>query len=348
MLQSKQDRDYIHLAKDNPMLFELVNIFDLVNENREELPDIKALENIKFSLFWRNGDNTKNTTPRKEINFEELIKIIKSPWLKSIPKKERPYITPYGTFSIRNNEGLKQMNNNLVALDYDKLTPEKLNYLQLYWECQTNTILCLVSPSGNGLKVLIRAIHSFTKETLYSGLKLNCEPFVVSGIKPDLMQFVLSQPMFIPYSENPYFNPYAIGKDYGFKEPEQITIEPIKFNKINMEDYTNLNRINSFFIKRVEMYLSNLESRPKEQGTHQYLFSTLKRIYPYINQQTTITESEITSRIESIIINKYGNTSEVKALHRSIEKAKYPELSIIDLINQTAKFKLTNNIAIND
>lgn len=337
MLQSKLDRDFIHLAKVNPLLLELVNVFDLVNERGDKLPELNATDNIKFSLFWTKGDNTKNTTPRKEISLEELVNIIKSPWLKSLPKKERPYITPYGTFSTRNNGGLKQMNGNLVALDYDKLTPEKLNYLQLYWECQTNTILCLVSPSGNGLKVLIRAKHTFTSETLYNGLKSNYEPFVISGVKPDLMQFVLSQPMFIPYAENPYYNPYAICKDYGFKEPEQNYIEPLPFNKINTEDNSNLNRVNSFFSKRVEMYLSNLEARATDQGTHQYLFSILKRIYPYINQQTALTEHEITSRLESIIINKYGNTSEVKALHRSIERARYPEQSLVDLINQTAK-----------
>ena len=337
MLQSKQDRDFIHLAKVNPLLLELVNVFDLVNERGDKLPELNATEDIKFSLFWMKGDNTKNITPRKEINLGELVNIIKSPWLKSLPKKERPYITPYGTFSNRNNSGLKQMNNNLMALDYDKLTPENLNYLQLFWECQTNTILCLVSPSGNGLKVLIRAKHTFTNETLYNGLKTNKEYFVVGGMEPDLMQFVLSQPMFIPYAENPHYNPYAICKDYGFKEIEQTYIEPLPFDRITITNDSNLNRINSYFVKRVEMYLSNLEARATDQGTHQYLFSILKRIFPYINQQTAITEHEITSRLESIIINKYGNTSEVKALHRSIERARYPEQSIVDLINQTAK-----------
>jgi len=343
MLRIKQDRDFIHLVNSNPLLLDMVNVFDLVNEEGNNLPDLNAIEGIKFSLFWTLGDNTKNTTPRKVINLMELVKIIKSPWLKSLPKKERPYITPYGIFSKRNNTGLLQMNTNLVALDYDKLTIEKLNYLQLFWQSQSNCILCLVSPSGNGLKVLIRAKHTFTEETLYNGLKWNHEPFIISGMKPDFMQFVLSQPMFIPYSDNPYFNPYAIIKDYGFEEPKKNTIEPNNIYQIDTCDTTNLNRVNSYFRKRVEMYLNNLETRPIEQGTHQYLYSILKRIYPYINQQSEVTETEITLRLESIIINKYGNTSEVKALHRSIQRARFPEQSLIDLINQTANIKIITN-----
>lgn len=342
MLQSKIDRDFIHLAEQNPSISELVNVFNLVNEQGEELPDLNATDNLKFSLFWREGDNRKNIIPRKDINLGELVHIIKSPWLKSIPKIERPYITPFGIFSSRKNDALIKMNNDIVCLDYDKLTIEKLNYLQLFWECQKNTILCLISPSGNGLKVLIRAKHTFTPETLYNGLKFNQEHFIIGGVKPDLMQFVLSQAMFIPYAENPYYNPYAICKDYGFKEPEKIIIEPFTFDAEILKDKTKLSRINSYFVKRVEMYLSNLEARPTDIGTHQYLYSTLLRIYPYINQQTAISEAEISKRLESILINKYGNTSEIPALNRSIARAKAQaqEYSLIDLINQNANFKI--------
>jgi hypothetical protein len=319
---------------------ELVKVFDLVNANGDELPDVNGTDEIKFSLFWRAGDNRKNILPRKEINLDELVHIIKSPWLKSLPKIERPYITPYGIFNSRKNDELVNMNSGIIALDYDKLLPEQLNYLQLYWECQPNTILCLVSPSGNGLKVLIRAKHTFTPETLYNGLKFNQEHFIISGIKPDLMQFVLSQAMFIPYAENPYYNPYAICKDYGFKEPEKIIIEPFTFDTEILKDKTKLSRINSYFVKRVEMYLSNLEARPTDIGTHQYVYSTLLRIYPYLNQQTAFSEAEITKRLESILINKYGNTSEIPALNRSIARAKSQEHSLIDLINQNANFKI--------
>jgi hypothetical protein len=337
MLRSSNEKNFIRLGEQSPLLLELVNTFDLTNEKGQPLPDISFKDQLKFSLFWREGDNTKTTLPRKEILMEELVKIIRSPWLKSIPKIERPYITPYGTFTARNNSSLVSFNSDLVALDYDKLSADDLKYLSMFWELQPNTILSLISPSGNGLKVLIRAKHTFTPETLYNGLKSNIEHFTISGIKPDPMQFVLSQPMFLPYAEEPYFNPYAICVDYGFKEPEVIEQPEAEILPIPTD---GMERVNTFFVNRVNFLLKSLEERPLDQGTHQFLFSVLKRLYPYINQQTAISEIELTSRLERIIEARYKDRSQVSALHRSIERARYPEQSLIELINQSAKVKI--------
>jgi hypothetical protein len=337
MVRNRNENNFIKLAEQSPELVELVQTFDLVNDNGNELPDFNFQDSLKFSLFWREGDNTKTTIPRKEIGLDELVNIIQSPWLKSLPKNERPYITPYGTFTERNNSSLKSFNKDLVALDYDKLSPKELRYLTLFYELQPNTVLSLISPSGNGLKVLLRAKHSFEPETLYNGLKSNSNHFQVSGIKPDLMQFVLSQPLFIPYSEKPYFNPYAICRDYGFKETQieeniAVEIKPIPTN--------GMDRVNKFFSNRVNMLLNSLRDRPIELGTHQYLYSVLKRLFPYINQQTAISEYELTQKLESIIVERYGDKSQISALHGSISKAKFPELSLIELMNETASVKL--------
>lgn len=337
MLRSSNEKNFIRLGEQNPLLIELVSMFDLTNEKGQQLPDITFRNEPLFSLFWREGDNTKTTLPRKEIGLDELVKIIKSPWLKSLPKIERPYITPYGTFSERNNSSLIRFNQDLVALDYDKLKPEELNYLSMFWELQPNTVLSLISPSGNGLKVLLRAKHTFTPETLYNGLKTNYEHFVISGNKPDLMQFVLSQPMFLPYAENPYFNPYAICIDYGFTEPQEEVVQRVEITPIPTD---GMERVNAYFANRVNLLLKSLEDRPTEAGTHQYLYSVLKRIFPYINQQTALSEQEIVQRLEQIIEARYGDRSQVGSLHRSIERARYPEQSLVDLINQTAKVKI--------
>lgn len=337
MLLSKNERDFLKLAEENPALIDMVNKFGLTLQDGTQLPDVSALVNIHFSLFWKEGDNTKNTTPRKEINCSDLVDIIQSKWLKELPKIERPYITPYGTFTKRNNEGLKHFNSQLIALDYDKVSADDLQYLKLFWKGQSNTILSLVSPSGNGLKVILRAKHNFTPETLYTGLKENINLFTISGIEPDPMQFVLSQPMFIPYSPDPYFNPTAKLKEYPFKE---VTIQEVEPAQIEPIKTGSLDRVNTFFKNRVEMLCSNLESYPRGNGTHTYLYSIIKRIYPYINQQTALTEKEITARLESILFKRYGNHSRKKELHRTIEAGRYPEKSLIDLINETSRVQL--------
>ena len=89
------------------------------------------------------------------------------------------------------------------------------------------------------------------------------------------------------------------------------------------------------------MLLESLQQRPLESGTHNFLWSVLMRIYPYLNQQTAIQENEITQQLEQIILSRYqGDKSQVSALHRSIAKAKEHQLNLVELINQTAKVKI--------
>jgi hypothetical protein len=339
MLQSKFEQDFLRLGAKTPFLSQLVQTFDLTSDKGEPLPDLSLRNELRFSLFWRRGDNRETIYPRKEIGLDELVKILSSPWLKSLPKIERPFITAYGTFKQRNNDSLKRFNENLVALDYDKLTPEDLNYLSMYWRLQPNTILSLISPSGNGLKVLLKAKHTFTPEALYEGLKLNKEHFVIGGVQPDLYQFVLSQPLFLPYSENPYYNPSAVCVDYGFKEAEKKGI--VASGEVNIEPIPDSaqNRVNTYFINRVNYLLNSLRTRPEGEGTHQYLYSVIKRIYPYIDQQTAVLESDITARLEEIVRERYGNDSQINSLHSSIKRGREPAQSLKDLINSDPKVK---------
>ena len=89
------------------------------------------------------------------------------------------------------------------------------------------------------------------------------------------------------------------------------------------------------------MLLESLQQRPLDMGTHNFLWSVLMRIYPYLNQQTAVQEHELTTKLEQIILSRYaGDKSQVSALHRSIAKAKEYQLNLIELINKTAKIKI--------
>tara|TARA_R110001606_G_scaffold399168_1_gene581251 strand:- start:3839 stop:4858 length:1020 start_codon:yes stop_codon:yes gene_type:complete len=330
------------LQAKNPNISELINTFDLSTEYGEVIP-VSASPNLyRFSLFYNGADNTKNTAPRKEIDLEELVRIIKSDKMKNLPKKERPYITPYGTFHRRNNDSLATFNKDIICLDYDKLKPYELNYISNHWKRHKSTILSLISPSGNGLKVLVKAEHGFKQDELYNGLKANAEIFRLFKKDADVMQFVLSQPMFIPYSEEPYFNPSAEPMNVEFNPPEKVhSGVPIKVDTIKVESTKNTSRVNRFFTTRVNMLLESLQQRPLDMGTHNFLWSVLMRIYPYLNQQTAVQEHELTTKLERIILSRYNNDkSQVSALHRSIAKAKEHQLNLVELINQTAKIKI--------
>jgi len=330
------------LIDKNPSIQDLINTFDLVQDNFDIIPDNRIKKEYSFSLFYNGSDNTKNTVPRKVITLDELVDIIKSDYLKALPKKERPYITPYGIFKKRNTEGLVDFNTDIICLDYDKLTSGKIRYINNHWKDMRCTLLSVISPSGNGLKVLLRAEHGFQPKELYNGLKVNADLFKVARMDIDLMQFVICQPMFIPYSENPYYNPHAEPMKVKFKQPEKVhSDEPIRVDQAKVKATKNTSRVNAFFNNRVNMLLDSLRIRPRGSGTHSYLYSILMRLYPYLNQQTAITEHELTSRLEQIILERYnGNKSKVNALHRSIAKVKEHQLSLVELINKTSKIKI--------
>ena len=178
-------------------------------------------------------------------------------------------------------------------------------------------------------------------EIQYNGLEANADLFTIAYREADTMQFVLSQPMFIPYSENPYFNLSAEPMKAEFKEPVMVHPSEPKIDSIKVESTKNTSRVNRFFTNRVEMLLESLQQRPLEMGTHNFLWSVLMRIYPYLNKQTAIQENELTQQLEQIILSRYqGDKSQVSALHRSIAKAKEHQLNLVELINQTAKVKI--------
>ena len=330
------------LIDKNPAIQDLINAFDLVQDNFDIIPDNRIKNDYTFSLFYNGTDNTKNTIPRKEIDLNELVHIIKSDYLKNLPKKERPYITPYGTFSKRNAKGIINFNRDIICLDYDKLDSGEIRYINNFWKGKKCTLLSVVSPSGNGLKVLLKAEHGFDSEGLYEGLKANANLFRKLKKDVDLMQFVICQPMFIPYSEEPYFNPHAEPMKVKFKQPKMAhPSEPIQVDQVKVKATKNTSRLNAFFSNRVNMLLDSLKTRPRGSGTHTYLYSILMRLYPYLGQQTAIQEHELTSRLEQIILDRYnGDKSKVNALHRSIEKVKEHQLSLVELINKTSIIKI--------
>ena len=127
-----------------------------------------------------------------------------------------------------------------------------------------------------------------------------------------------------------------------FKQPKKVhPSEPIRVDQAKVKATKNTSRVNAFFNNRVNMLLDSLRIRPRGSGTHSYLYSILMRLYPYLNQQTAITEHELTSRLEQIILERYnGNKSKVNALHRSIAKVKEHQLSLVELINKTSKIKI--------
>lgn len=119
----------------------------------------------KLSFFRR---CTESQTPQREITIDDLaLMISKGAYkaeveaLRSAPKSEKntlksttlPAVTPAGTFTKRNTEGLAEASGFFV-LDFDDVpTPANLRDELI---ADPFVLMSFVSPSGNGVKALVR------------------------------------------------------------------------------------------------------------------------------------------------------------------------------------------------
>lgn len=139
-------------------MYELLYMQEEAQVVTDELP--------QFSFFKK---PILNTTPLKKIDLVELYNIIKEPLYKdrteflrskSVKKeadeykrKQFDYVTFSGTFSKRSEMGLTE-HSGLICMDFDKLP--NLVTLKEDLLSDVHTVMLFVSPSGDGLKWLIR------------------------------------------------------------------------------------------------------------------------------------------------------------------------------------------------
>lgn len=105
--------------------------------------------------------------------LSDIVKIIKSDVLKSeienlrlnlkeglidkadSIKKALPSFTPSGTFNTSRKASLIQTYSGYLVLDIDKLSLEQLNYTRETAVSDPYTFIAFISPSGNGLKIIV-------------------------------------------------------------------------------------------------------------------------------------------------------------------------------------------------
>ena len=104
----------------------------------KDTPVLKILESIRDGEYKQKVSNIRLETKKEERNK-----------LKS----QLPYVTFCGTFSTRSNSNLKS-HSGLACLDFDDV--EQLEYLRDSINEDSFTFSSFVSPSGDGLKVLVK------------------------------------------------------------------------------------------------------------------------------------------------------------------------------------------------
>ena len=93
---------------------------------------------------------------------KELIDKVRSGDKKS--KTKLPAIIFQGEFSQRKAEGLKK-HSGLMVLDFDKIKAEELHEKRKNINSNVHVVASFISPSGNGIKALVRVPDDLNKET---------------------------------------------------------------------------------------------------------------------------------------------------------------------------------------
>lgn len=145
-------------------------------------------------------------------------------------KNRLPCILFSGVFNERNSNSLKE-HSGLMVLDFDKYPDNETMFNQLE-ELKKNKhfVLLFISPSGNGIKGVIKVSNELTKETHPKVFKefqrqFDLDYFDIANSNIDRVCFESYDPNIYVNLEAEIFNP--ILKDEGFNVSEKVPLIPI-------------------------------------------------------------------------------------------------------------------------
>ena len=158
--------------------------------------------------------NIKQTTGGVDVPISKVMDGIKrGRWKGAIEKLREtgdksiktslPYFTGSGTFSKRNDKGLKEHNDRII-IDIDNI--DNLEDIRALLSLDTYTEYLFMSCSGKGLAVIVKIEGNKHKETFLSLQQYYMETY---GIEIDKAGKDLSRPRYISYDPHLFFNPTA-------------------------------------------------------------------------------------------------------------------------------------------
>lgn len=183
----------------------------------------------KFSFFDR---GITNTTPQKDIDIALFLDMLKanSTLINKIRseknkdsrqelKKRLSYVTFGGTFVKRANDKLKE-GSGLACFDVDEI--EDIESTREKIVSNKYTYCCFVSPSGNGLKFLVKIPVVGSDEEYKSYWQSIAKFYDLSG--NDIATKDVSRACYLSYDPKPYFNPDSLVYDKKDSESPQVVL----------------------------------------------------------------------------------------------------------------------------
>ncbi len=205
-----------------------VSVFKNVTDTTptEELPVLQALYQIN------NGTHRHLVEPLRKLVAQGNTESY------SEAKRKLPAFTPCGTFNgTRKAENLKTYSG-FVILDIDKLSAEQVQQVKEKVSASPLTFSCFISPSGIGLKILVRVKSKPEEHALaFNQLKQRFEQ--LAEVEIDKSGKDLSRLCFFSYDSRIHINENAT-VFVPVHEPQQhLHTQPVQNNSAN-PDYKNI------------------------------------------------------------------------------------------------------------
>jgi hypothetical protein len=239
---------------------------------------------MKFNLFC---GGIKNTKPTKEITIEQFCEILKDENLKKSidkiyacnDKKERQelkskldYVTFAGTFEERGDSNLLNYSG-FICLDFDNLDNAAL-IKEVVMQKDKYVHLVFISPSGKGLKVIIKHPKSIKSKEEYNLIVKNAYIYFENQykLKGDKNTYDLSRACYVSYDAKYIFKDKSTifdkidlieksKKEISNKTPETKKRKDIFFTQLlenqltYIDDLKKTDEKNSIFLKNLAAWV---------------------------------------------------------------------------------------------
>ena len=263
---------------------QIINYFDSVKESQLKKVEVqKVLQQIQKG-YWKNQIDDI----RYQIQSGNSVKA-------SEIKSNLPAITISATFKERRKKGYEDNYTGLLHLDYDKLEnveEVKANLISIPY-----TYAAFISPSGNGVKVLVRSDNDISGHTkAFNGLRAYYDEIV--GVKSDSSVKDITRLCFVSYDCELYLNETSEVFKYKTATLDQIDLSWVWSFTGNKHDFVVGNRNN---------FVYSFACNANRYGVA--INDTTNYAYSYSDD--SFTENEIESTIKSAYENNVNEKGSV-------------------------------------
>lgn len=197
--------------------------------------------------------------------YKNNIEVLRALYLESKPAYDKQKlnleaVTISGVFESRNKEGLKSLSGCMV-LDIDGLTVEQTNAAKAKLASDPHIVMCFISPSGHGLKVVCRA--EFANDREYKAAFDAISQYLDNKYKIELDQSGkdISRACFVSYDPEAYYNDKAVLFEYEIQE-----LKPKQDIKNNSQPSLSNGRLEKYIQVAIKRELQNISTAPKGMG----------------------------------------------------------------------------------